>query len=81
MQNYMSHLHQFLPTRRLASADTSYGPGTVSGFVCVSQITSRSSIETAGRIKQVFGTGTFFRLSYTVLKGNLDISKNKGTSM
>jgi len=33
------------------------------------------------RIDLVFGMGAFFHLSYTVLKGNSGISKNKGTSL
>jgi len=33
------------------------------------------------RIELVFGMGASFHLSYTVLKGNSGISKNKGTSL
>jgi len=36
---------------------------------------SRSSVETAERIKLGFGMGASFRPSYTVLKGNSDIFK------
>ena len=45
---------------------------------CLS-VTSRSSIETVERIELVFGTGASFHPSYTVLKGNSVIPKNKGT--
>jgi len=53
---------------------TSHGPVSVS-------VTSRCSIETAERIRLVFGTWASFHPSYTVLKGNSVISKNKGTSL
>ena len=42
-------------------------------------VTSRCSVETAERIELVFGTGASFHLSCNVLKGNPDISINKGT--
>jgi len=42
-------------------------------------VTSRCSIETAERIELVFAW--FFHPSYTVLKGNSVVSKNKGTSL
>ena len=44
----------FLPARRYASADTSYGPVSVS-------VTSRFSVETAKRIGHVFWRGSFLR--------------------
>ena len=45
-------------------------------------VTSRCSIETAERIKLgFFGTWASFHQSYTVLKGNPVISKNKRTSL
>jgi len=44
-------------------------------------ITSRSSTKTAKQIGLVFGMRASFRPSYTVLKGNLVISKSKGTSL
>jgi len=40
-------------------------------------VTSRSSVESAGRIELVFLARELFPLSYSVLKGNSDISKNK----
>jgi len=43
-------------------------------------VTSQCSIETAQRIELVFGMWASFHPSYTVLKGNSVISKNKGTS-
>ena len=46
--------------------------------VCLSVI-SRSFIETDGRIELIFGTGASLLPSYTVLKGNSGISRNKGT--
>jgi len=52
----------------------SHGPVSVS-----LSVTSRCSIETAERIELIFGTWAFFHLSYSVLKGNSVISKNKGT--
>ena len=51
---------------------TSHGPVSV---------TSRSSTRTAEWIGLVFGMWAPFHPSYTVLKGNLVISKNKGTSL
>ena len=44
-------------------------------------VTSRSSIETAEQIELVFGTGAFFHVSYTTLKENSSIFKNKSTSL
>jgi len=44
-------------------------------------VTSRCSIETAERTELVFGMLASFHPSYTVLKGNSVISKNKGTSL
>ena len=38
------------------------------------------SLETDERIELVFGMGAYFHPSYTVLKGNSGISKDKGTS-
>jgi len=55
---------------------TSHGPVSVSVSV-----TSRSSTKTAERIELVFGMRASFHPSYTVLKGNSVISKNKGTSL
>ena len=49
-------------------------------FVSLS-VTSRCSVETAERIELVFGMWASFHPSYTVLKGNSVISKNKGTSL
>ena len=52
------------------------------GHVCLSvclSVTSRCSIETAEQIELVFGMSASFHPSYTVLKGNSVISKNKGT--
>jgi len=64
--------------RRHVSADISYGPVSV----CLSvSVTSRSFIETAGRIELFFCTEAFFDLSYRVLKRNSDIYKNNGTSL
>jgi len=65
----------------LASADgLSCGPVSVCLSVCLS-VTSQSSIETTERIELIFGKETSFHLSYTVLKRNSRISKNKGTSL
>ena len=44
-------------------------------------VTSRSSTKTAERIELGFGMWASFHPSYTVLKGNSVISKNKGTSL
>ena len=49
-------------------------------YVCLS-VTSRCSIETAELVELVSGTGASFHLSYTVLKGNSGITKDKGTSL
>ena len=56
---------------------TSHGPVSVSSV----SVTSRSSTKTAERIGLVFGMLAFFHPSCTVLKGNLVMSKNKGTSL
>ena len=67
---------QYLPALRYAGAGTGYGPVSV----CLSvSVTSRSSVETDERIELVYSLGASFRLSYTVLKGNSGISKNKDT--
>jgi len=42
--------------------------------------TRQRSIETDERMELVFGMVASFHLSYTTLKGNSGISKNKGTS-
>ena len=60
----------------LSIRSTSHEPVSVCLYV-----TSRCSIETAKRIEMVFGTRASFHPSYTVLKGNSVISKNKGTSL
>jgi len=66
-------------TLRCPFVSTSVCPsGPVS--VCLS-VTSRCSTETAERIELVFGAWASFQPSYTVLKGNSVISKNKGTSL
>jgi len=67
-----------LPARRYASAGTSRGSVSVS--VCLS-VTSRCSVETVERIElhEVLSMVASFYFSYTVLKGNLGIFKNKGT--
>jgi len=44
-------------------------------------VSSQCSIKMAGWIKLVFGTVASFRVSYTELKGNSGIFKNKGTSL
>jgi len=70
----------FLPARRYASAGTSqcsHGPMSVCLSVCRKL---ECSLETDERIELVFGMGAYFRPSYTVLKGNSGISKDKGTS-
>jgi len=56
---------------------TSHGPVSV----CPSVRHKLVSYLTAERIELVFGMWTSFNLSYTVLKGNSVISKNKGTSL
>ena len=48
--------------------------------VCLS-VTSRCFIETVKRIELGIGMWASFHPSYTVLKENSDISKNKGTSL
>jgi len=44
-------------------------------------VTSRSHVEMAERIELVFGMGASFHVSYTELKGNSGIYKNKSTSL
>ena len=55
---------------------TSHGPVSVR-----LSVTSRSSTETDELIELGFGMWASFHPSYTVLKGNSVISKNKGTSL
>jgi len=74
-------LYSFLPARRCASADTSYGSVSVclplSVRVCHKSVLYRNCwTNRAG-----FWHGTSFHLSQTVLKGNAGISKNRGTSL
>ena len=69
----LSETNYILTARRYASAVLAMG-------LCLSvrlSVTSRCSIETAGRIELVFGMWASFHPSYTVLKGNSVISKNK----
>ena len=63
-----------LSARRYASAGISYGPVSVCVRLCLS-VTSLCSIETDEQIGLVFGT------SYSAVKGNSSIFKNKGTSL
>ena len=68
----------FLPARHCASA------GTIAMAVCLClsvSVTSRCSIELDGRIDPVFDIQASCDQSYTVLYGNSDIHKNKGTSV
>jgi len=59
-----------------------YASAVLAMALCPSvSVTSRCSIETAGRIELVFGMWASFQPSYTVLKGNSVISKTKGTSL
>ena len=59
-----------------------YASAVLAMGLCLSaSATSRCSIKTAERIELVFGTWASFHPSYTVLKGNSIISKNKGTSL
>ena len=59
-----------------------YASAVLAMALCPSvSVTSRCSIETAERIELVFGMWASFQPSYTVLKGNSVISKNKGTSL
>jgi len=57
-----------------------YASAVLAMTLCPS-VTSRSSAKTAERIELVFGMWVSFHPSYTVLKGNSLISKNKGTSL
>jgi len=77
MSPFVRILWPLVTTRCYASAVLAMG-------LCLSarlSVTSRCPIETAERIELVFGMWTSFNLSYTVLKGNTVISKNKGTSL
>jgi len=61
-----------------------YASAVLAMALCPSvSVTSRCSIETAERIELVLACElpSTFHPSYTVLKGNLVISKNKGTSL
>ena len=75
--NKLDRRRVLLPARRYASAGTSHGSVSVS--VCLS-VTSRCSVETVERIELVLDMIAYFYFSYTVLKRNLRIFKNKGTS-
>jgi len=71
----------FLSMRCYASVDASCGLMSVCLCLLLS-VTSQCSIKTAGWIEVgFFCMGASFHLYYTVLKGNLDIFKNKGTSL
>jgi len=63
----------------LSIRGTSHGPVSVRLSVCLS--VSRCSIETDERIELVFGMLASFHPSYTVLKGNSVVLKNRGTSL
>ena len=67
-----------LPAQRYANAMAVCLCLSVCLSVCLF-VTSGCSFETAERIELVFSMGDSFHLSYTVLKGNTGISKNKGT--
>ena len=74
----------FLPARRYASADTSYGRVSISVLsVCLSVCVCHKSEFYRNRWtnRAGFGTGAYFHLAYTVFKGNSGIFKNKGTSL
>ena len=67
---------RIFPARSYASAGTSHGP--VSVCVCLS-VCHKSEFYRKGWTNRAgFGVGASFRPSYTVLKGNSGISKNKG---
>ena len=66
----------FLPRDAMHPRYYSHGPVSVR-----LSVTSRNSTETAERIELGFGMRASFHPSYTVLKGNSVISKNKGTSL
>jgi len=73
---YHTSTGKFLPARRYRSADTSHGPVSI----CLSVYLSR--VETALNESSWFWHEIFLApilQSYTVLKGNSGISKNKGT--
>jgi len=57
-----------------------YASAVLAMALCPS-VTSWSSTKTAERIELVFGMWASFHPSYTVLKGNSVISKNKSTSL
>ena len=56
----------FLPARRYDRAGTVFGLVSVCGCLCF--CVGHKSIETAERIRLVFGMGASFDLSYTVFK-------------
>ena len=61
-----------------------YASAVLAMALCLSvrlSVTSRCSTTMAERIELVFGMCASFHPSYTVLKGNSVISKNKGTSL
>jgi len=53
----------------------------VTSYTLCLSVTRRSYIETAGRIEVVFATEAFFHFSYIVVKENMSIAENKGTSL
>jgi len=73
-----SSSRSFLPRDAMHPRYYSHGPV----YVCVCpSVTSRCSIETVERIELVFSMWASFHPSYTVLKENSVISKNKVTSL
>jgi len=68
-------------TTRLYKVRTNLYPPTYENVPTRLRVTSRCSIKTAKRIELVLAWELSFNLSYTVLKGNSDISKNEGTSL
>ena len=69
----------FLSMRCYASVDASCGLMSVCVCFCLSQVSVLS--KQLDESRWVFCMGASFHLYYTVLKGNLDIFKNKGTSL
>jgi len=63
---YSAKLSILLPARRYASADTSYGPVSVSVCVCLS-VTSRCSVKRHEQINLLFGIEASSDQAYTVI--------------
>ena len=77
----LQHHHRHFYRAMLCIRGTSHGPVFVRPSVCPSQVGVLTKWLNESSWFFTFLPGASFHLSYTVLKGNSVISKNKGTSL